>query len=82
MLTTYSFDWTCSDETPARHSRIYRGLIPLLVEGSTKETDFESTEVILDASFKTTIKRGLCKKGNTITYREVINRNLQNRELL
>ena len=52
VLTTYSYDGTCSEETPARHSRIYRGLIPLLVEGSTKETNFESTEVILDDAFK------------------------------
>ena len=71
--TIDSFDWTCNDETLSRHKCIYRGLIPLLVEGSAKETDSESTEVILDATFKTTIKRGLCKKGDTITYREVIN---------
>ncbi|KAJ6349689.1 hypothetical protein OIU78_005993 [Salix suchowensis] len=28
VLTTDSFDWTCSDETPARHSLIYRGFDP------------------------------------------------------
>jgi len=66
VLTTDSFDWTCSDETPARHSLIYRGLIPLLAEGSAKATDSESTEVILDAALKTAIAKGLCKKGDAI----------------
>jgi pyruvate kinase len=56
----------CSDETPARHSLIFRGLISLLAEGSAKATDSESTEVILDAALKTTIAKGLCKKGDAI----------------
>ncbi|GLJ35471.1 hypothetical protein SUGI_0713400 [Cryptomeria japonica] len=66
ILTTDSFDWTCSDETPARHSLIYRGLVPLLAEGSAKATDSESTEVILDAALKTATEKGLCKKGDAI----------------
>eukprot|EP00252_Welwitschia_mirabilis_P004993 TRINITY_DN15377_c0_g1_i1.p1 TRINITY_DN15377_c0_g1~~TRINITY_DN15377_c0_g1_i1.p1 ORF type:complete len:511 (-),score=85.38 TRINITY_DN15377_c0_g1_i1:329-1861(-) len=66
VLTTDLFDWTCSDETPARHSLIYRGLIPVLAEGSAKATDSESTEVILDAALKTAQARGLCKKGDAI----------------
>jgi len=66
VLTTDSFDWTCSDETPARHSLIYRGLVPLLAEGSAKATDSESTEVILDAALKTAMAKGLCKKGDAI----------------
>ncbi|KAK4798238.1 hypothetical protein SAY86_030564 [Trapa natans] len=52
VLTTDSFDWTCSDESPARHSLVYRGLLPILVEGSAKATDAESTEVILEAALK------------------------------
>ncbi|KAJ6986414.1 pyruvate kinase [Populus alba x Populus x berolinensis] len=66
VLTTDSFDWTCSDETPARHSLIYRGLIPLLAEGSAKATDAESTEVILEAALKSATKRGLCKLGDAV----------------
>ena len=62
VLTTDSFDWTYSDETLARHNLIYRGSIPLLAEGSAKETNSESTEVILDASIKTTIEKGLCRR--------------------
>uniref|UniRef100_A0A7N2KJS3 Pyruvate kinase n=1 Tax=Quercus lobata TaxID=97700 RepID=A0A7N2KJS3_QUELO len=66
VLTTDSFDWTCSDETPARHSLIYRGLIPLLAEGSAKATDAESTEVILEAALKSATQKGLCKPGDAV----------------
>ncbi|TQD99858.1 hypothetical protein C1H46_014596 [Malus baccata] len=66
VLTTDSFDWTCSDETPARHSLIYRGLIPLLAEGSAKATDAESTEVILEAALKSATQRGLCTPGDAV----------------
>ncbi|PKU67219.1 Pyruvate kinase, cytosolic isozyme [Dendrobium catenatum] len=66
VLTTDTFDWSVSDETPARHSLIHRGLIPLLAEGSAKATDAESTEVILDASLKTAIQRKLCKPGDAV----------------
>ncbi|KAJ0094650.1 hypothetical protein Patl1_14943 [Pistacia atlantica] len=66
VLTTDSFDWTCSDETPARHSLTYRGLIPILAEGSAKATDAESTEVILVAAMKSATEKGLCKPGDSI----------------
>ena len=56
----------CSDEIPARHSLIFRGLISLLAEGSPKATDSESTEMVLDAALKTEIAKGLCKKGDAI----------------
>ncbi|KAF5952612.1 hypothetical protein HYC85_010556 [Camellia sinensis] len=66
VLTIDSFDWACSDETPARHRLIYRGLIPLLAEGSTKATDSESTEVILEAALKSTIEKGLWQPGDAV----------------
>lgn len=66
VLTTDSFDWTVSDESPARHSLTYRGLIPLLAEGSAKATDAESTEVILEAALKSAKQKGLCKPGDAI----------------
>nr|GMD37775.1 pyruvate kinase, cytosolic isozyme [Ipomoea batatas] len=66
VLTTDSFDWSISDETPARHSLIYRGLIPLLAEGSAKATDTESTEVILEAALKSAVQRGLCLPGDAV----------------
>ncbi|URD72078.1 Pyruvate kinase [Musa troglodytarum] len=66
VLTTDSFDWTVSDESPARHSLIYRGLVPLLAEGSAKATDSESTEMILQAALKAAVDKRLCKPGDSI----------------
>ncbi|CAL9115420.1 unnamed protein product [Musa textilis] len=66
VLTTHSFDWTVSDESPARHSLIYRGLVPLLAEGSAKATDSESTEMILQAALKAAVDKRLCKPGDSI----------------
>ena len=66
VLTTDSFDWIISDETPARHSLIHRGLIPILAEGSAKATDAESTEVILDAAMKAATGKGLCMAGDAV----------------
>ncbi|THU60228.1 hypothetical protein C4D60_Mb07t10430 [Musa balbisiana] len=66
VLTTDSFDWSVSDESPARQSLIYRGLIPLLAEGSAKATDSESTEVILHAALKSAVERQLCKPGDSV----------------
>ncbi|MBA0667477.1 hypothetical protein Goklo_000552 [Gossypium klotzschianum] len=66
VLRTDSFNWSCSDERPARHSLIYRGLIPVLAEGSAKATDVESTEVILEAAMKSATKKRLCKPGDAI----------------
>ncbi|RVW29790.1 Pyruvate kinase, cytosolic isozyme [Vitis vinifera] len=55
-----------NDEAPARHSLIYRGLIPILAEGSAKATDAESTEVILEAALKSATGKGLCKPGDAV----------------
>ncbi|CAN6250667.1 unnamed protein product [Urochloa humidicola] len=66
VLTTDSFDWTISSEGPARYSLIYRGLIPLLAEGSAKATDSESTEVILEAALKSAVQKQLCKPGDAV----------------
>ncbi|CAL9038240.1 unnamed protein product [Musa banksii] len=66
VLTTDSFDWTISDERPARHNLVYRGLIPVLAEGSAKATDAESTEVILEAAMKSAVRKGLCKPGDAV----------------
>eukprot|EP01018_Ginkgo_biloba_P038388 Gb_25227 [translate_table: standard] len=66
VLKTDSFDWSCSDESPAMHSLICRGLIPVLGEGSAKATDSESTDMILDSALKYGISKDLCKKGDAI----------------
>ncbi|WOK92809.1 pyruvate kinase, cytosolic isozyme [Canna indica] len=66
VLTTDSFDWSASDESPARHSLIHRGLVPLLAEGSAKATDAESTEDILEAALKSAVQKKLCKPGDAV----------------
>ncbi|ONK79729.1 uncharacterized protein A4U43_C01F9470 [Asparagus officinalis] len=66
VLTTDFFDWSVSDESPSRHSLIYRGLIPLLAEGSAKATDAESTEVILEAALRSAVKKKLCRPGDSV----------------
>lgn len=66
VLTTDSFDWMVSDESPARLSLIHRGLIPILAEGSAKATDSESTEVILAAALQKGVQKSLCKPGDAV----------------
>ncbi|KAF5786337.1 putative pyruvate kinase [Helianthus annuus] len=66
VLDTDLFGWSCSDEAPARHSLVYRGLIPILAEGSAKATDAESTEEILEAALQSATRKGLCKPGDSV----------------
>ncbi|KAJ6841311.1 pyruvate kinase, cytosolic isozyme [Iris pallida] len=47
-LKTEDFDWCCSDESPARQSLIFRGLIPALSAGSAKASHSEATEEALE----------------------------------
>ncbi|KAG2293432.1 hypothetical protein Bca52824_040101 [Brassica carinata] len=54
------------DESPARHSLIYRGLIPVLAEGSAKATDNESTEEIIESALKQATEKGLCNHGDAV----------------
>ncbi|KAF3783075.1 Pyruvate kinase cytosolic isozyme [Nymphaea thermarum] len=65
-ITTDSFNWYCSDESPARHSLIVRGLIPLLSAGSAKASDSESTEHALEFSIQYAKDKGLCSPGDSI----------------
>lgn len=66
VLTTDNLSWTCSDESPARHSLVYRGMIPLLAEGSARASDSESTDAILSAALKTATAKKLCKIGDAV----------------
>eukprot|EP00246_Nothoceros_aenigmaticus_P012379 TRINITY_DN3817_c0_g1_i1.p1 TRINITY_DN3817_c0_g1~~TRINITY_DN3817_c0_g1_i1.p1 ORF type:complete len:513 (+),score=102.46 TRINITY_DN3817_c0_g1_i1:84-1622(+) len=66
IVTTDTLTWSCSEESPARHSLICRGLIPLLAEGSAKATDSDTTDEILDAAITYAVKRGLCKHGDAV----------------
>ncbi|KAF2614419.1 hypothetical protein F2Q70_00010934 [Brassica cretica] len=66
VFTNETFNWSCSDESPARHSLIYRGLILVLAEGSAKATDNESTEEIIESALKSATERGLCNHGDAV----------------
>lgn len=65
-IKTDSFDWSCSDEYPARHSLIFRGLVPVLCAGSARASDEESTEEALEFSLQHAKAKGLCKVGDAV----------------
>ncbi|WOL14728.1 hypothetical protein Cni_G23509 [Canna indica] len=65
-LKTDSFDWHCSDEAPARHSLIFRGLIPLLSCGTAKASDNEATDESIDFAIQHAKATGLCKPGESV----------------
>ncbi|ONK62809.1 uncharacterized protein A4U43_C07F8360 [Asparagus officinalis] len=61
-----SFSWLVSDEAPARHSLIFRGLIPVLSAGSAKASHTEATEEALEFSVQHAKNLGLCKPGDSV----------------
>ncbi|KAH7426940.1 hypothetical protein KP509_10G022800 [Ceratopteris richardii] len=65
-LTSDGLTWYCSDESPARHCLMYRGMMPILAEGSARATDTESTDDILASSVNVAISKSLCKRGDSI----------------
>jgi pyruvate kinase len=65
-LRSENFDWTCSDEAPARHSLIIRCVIPLLSAATPKASDTESTEEVLTFAMKSAKEMRLCKAGDSI----------------
>jgi pyruvate kinase len=65
-LKTDSFDWTCSDEGPARHSLIVTGVIPMLSAGTAKAFDSEATEEALGFAIENAKAMGLCNTGESI----------------
>ncbi|KAG4156017.1 hypothetical protein ERO13_D03G146800v2 [Gossypium hirsutum] len=65
-IQTDSFDWSCSDEAPARHSLVYRGLIPVLYAGSARASHEETTEEALEFAIQHAKAKGLCQNGDSI----------------
>ncbi|KAL4612010.1 hypothetical protein ACB092_08G167600 [Castanea dentata] len=65
-MTTDLFNWSCSDEAPARHSLIFRGLIPVLSAGSARASDAETTEEALEFAIHFAKEKGLCKNGDSV----------------
>jgi pyruvate kinase len=65
-IKTDSFDWSCSDESPARHSLIFRGLVPVLIAGSARASHDESTEGAIEFALQHAKEKGLCKIGDAV----------------
>ncbi|CDY11933.1 BnaC03g13590D [Brassica napus] len=66
MMKTDFFDWSCSDESPARHSLIFRGLIPVLYAGSARASHDESTEEAIEFATQHGKEKQLCKTGDSV----------------
>ncbi|AED96752.1 putative pyruvate kinase [Arabidopsis thaliana] len=65
-IKTDFFDWSCSDESPARHSLIFRGLIPVLYAGSARASHDESTEEAIEFATQYGKEKELCKTGDSV----------------
>ncbi|XP_030547649.1 pyruvate kinase, cytosolic isozyme [Rhodamnia argentea] len=65
-ITTDNFEWECSDEGPARHSLIFRGLIPLLCAASARASNEETTGEALEFALEYGKSNGLCKIGDSV----------------
>ncbi|KAL5994993.1 hypothetical protein ACLOJK_025050 [Asimina triloba] len=65
-IKTDSFDWSCSNESPARHSLIFRGLIPVLSSSSAKASHTETTEEAVESAIQHAKAKGLCKSGDSL----------------
>ncbi|KAL5055265.1 hypothetical protein RYX36_035947 [Vicia faba] len=65
-LTTDTFDWSCSDESPARHSLIFRGLIPILSAASARASHAETTEDAIEFALQCAKTKGLCVNGDSV----------------
>ncbi|KAI3791244.1 hypothetical protein L2E82_04945 [Cichorium intybus] len=60
-------DLSPSDEAPARHGFITRGLVPVMFRGgSAKASNMESTEEALTFGLQHAKSKGLCKDGDAV----------------
>lgn len=65
-LKTDYFDWSCNGEAPARHSLIYRGLIPLLSTATAKASSSEATNAAVELALDHAKLNGLCSSGDSV----------------
>ncbi|KAG0488698.1 hypothetical protein HPP92_007509 [Vanilla planifolia] len=65
-LKTDGFDWSCSEESPARHSLVYRGLIPMLSTATAKASTYEATDEAVELAIDHAKSRGLCSSGDSV----------------
>ncbi|XP_041013277.1 pyruvate kinase, cytosolic isozyme-like [Juglans microcarpa x Juglans regia] len=72
-ITTDSFDWSCSDEAPARHSLVYRGLCPVLCSASARASPEESTEESIELALQHAKTKKLCMPGDSVVVLHRVN---------
>ncbi|XP_061360603.1 pyruvate kinase, cytosolic isozyme-like [Gastrolobium bilobum] len=65
-IKTDTFDWSCSDEAPARHSLIFRGLVPILSAASARASHAETTEEAIEYAIQHARAKGHCKIGDSV----------------
>ncbi|CAG7896868.1 unnamed protein product, partial [Brassica rapa] len=65
-IETDLLDWSCSDESPARHILIFRGLIPVLYAGSARASHDESAEEAIEFATQQGKEKELCKTGDSV----------------
>ncbi|XP_031101437.1 pyruvate kinase, cytosolic isozyme-like [Ipomoea triloba] len=66
-IKTDSFGRSCSEEYPARHSLVFRGLVPpVLFAGSARASHEELTEEAIMFSLRQAKAIGLCKVGDAV----------------
>ncbi|KAH0465892.1 hypothetical protein IEQ34_005995 [Dendrobium chrysotoxum] len=65
-LKTDFFDWSCSDDSTARHSLIYRGLIPMLSTATAKASTSEATDEAVELALDYAKAIGLCSPGDSV----------------
>ncbi|KAI4373727.1 hypothetical protein MLD38_011816 [Melastoma candidum] len=65
-IKTESFEWSCSDVAPARHSLIFRGLVPVLCAASARASTEETTEQALEFAIQHGKNMRLCKTGDSV----------------
>ncbi|KAJ7535332.1 hypothetical protein O6H91_12G028300 [Diphasiastrum complanatum] len=66
MWKADNLTWSFSEESPARHSLICRGLIPMLAEEPPKSTDIDSIDEIINSALRHALSRGLCNHGDVV----------------
>lgn len=66
VLTTDDLTWSISDDSPARHALVRRGLVPILAEGATRSTDSDTIDELINAALEQAKKRGLCKPKDSV----------------
>nr|XP_043622678.1 pyruvate kinase, cytosolic isozyme-like [Erigeron canadensis] len=73
ISTTDSFEWSCSNEAPARHTLVYRGLVPILSSGHINATSTESCDTTVELAIQEAKAMGVCRDGESVVVLHRVN---------